>query len=437
AGADAAALLRADAVLDPQIAPTGEPVDPVRVAAPAHLLLTGATGFLGAHLLARLLAVTGARLHVLVDAEGPGEAERALDRALRRFRLTVPRERVTVVPGSLREPLLGLSPMTFARLAATVDAIHHTGGDPDPALPYERLRPAVAGGTAEVLRLAARGRTKPVHHLSSPGVLAARDPGPGPGPGPEAERAPDHAHAPYAAAAALRPDGRVPAEAVPAAGPVRARWVAEELVEEGRRRGVPVSVYRAGRLGGETGSGAVDPGSPFWRFLGACTEVSAVPDLGAGTEFDLVPVDHAAAALAALSLRTDASGGTYHLANPVRTRLGAVVDRLRAAGYPLVETDPGRWAGLVAAEALDPGGDESAVPAALAEAAPGLPVLGGLRLDVSGTLAALDGTGVRCPAVEGPLLDRYVEHAVGAGLLAPPPDRAGRHTRDSRSENAV
>ncbi|MFD4628395.1 thioester reductase domain-containing protein [Streptomyces sp. NPDC058284] len=428
ATADAeAAVLRADAVLDEDIVCAGAPVDPARVAAPEHLFLTGATSFLGAHLLARLLDVTGARLHVLVDAEGPGEAERALARALARFRLDVPMDRVTVLAGSLREPLLGLSPMTFARLAGTLDAIHHVGCEANLAQPYARLRAANAGGTAEVLRLAARSRTKPVHYVSSPGVLFARDTEPG----------------------VLRTDGRVDADAVLPSGYVRSRWVAEELVDEGRRRGVPVSVYRPGRLGGDSVTGGGDPDSAFWRFIGACAGLGAVPDFGPDADFDLVPVDFAVAALVELSLSGTASGGTYHLANPVRTRLDAVVARLRAAGYRLVETDPERWARLVSKDVLDAGGDEGSVPvAALAGASHGMPGFGSLRLDVTGTLDALAGTGVSCPVVDGPLLDRYVDHLIGAGLLPPPrPDRADdgptriphapRDVRDSRSENPV
>ncbi|MFF1379241.1 thioester reductase domain-containing protein, partial [Streptomyces sp. NPDC058308] len=395
-----AAVLRADAVLAEDIVCAGAPADPERVAAPQHLFLTGATSFLGAHLLARLLTVTGARLHVLVDAEGPGEAERTLARALARFRLVVPMERVTVLAGSLREPLLGLSPMTFARLAGTVDAIHHVGCEANLAQPYRQLKAANAGGTAEVLRLAARTRIKPVHYVSSPGVLFERGAEPG----------------------LLRPDGRVPAEAVLPSGYVRSRWVAEELVDEGRRRGVPVSVYRPGRLGGDSATGSGDPESAFWRFIGACVELGAVPDFGADADFDLVPVDFATAALTELSLSPGALGRTYHLANPARTRLDTVVTRLRAAGYRLAWTDADRWARLVSQDVLDAGGDEGSAPvAALAGASHGMPGFGSLRLDVSGTLDALNGSGVSCPAVDGPLLDRYVDHLVGGRRPAPPP----------------
>ncbi|WP_431775070.1 thioester reductase domain-containing protein [Streptomyces cucumeris] len=415
-GRDDAAVLLADAVLDPEIScPDGAAHDPALVAAPAHILLTGATSFLGIHLLARLLAVTGARVHCLVEADGPGEAEKELARAVDRYRVPVAMDRVTVVPGSLREPLLGLSTMTFARLAGTIDVIHHAGCEANLAQSYRELRAANVGGTTEVLRLATRGRIKPVHYVSSPGVLFGRDTAAGP----------------------LPTDGRVPAASVLPSGYVRSRWVAEELAEAARARGVPVSVYRPGRLGGDSGTGAGDPDSAFWRFIGACTALGAVPRFGPDADFDLVPVDYVAGALAGLSLLPGALGGTYHLAHPVRTRFATVVERLRLAGYALEETEPERWSRLVEADALDAGADDgpdgtSVSVAALTSSSRGMPGFGSLRLDVSGTLAALAATGVRCPAVDAELLDRYLHHLLGTGLLTPPSG-----PRASRSENVI
>ncbi|MGK5629466.1 thioester reductase domain-containing protein [Streptomyces sp. URMC 123] len=432
--------LRADAVLDPEISGRDSaPLDLARVTSPRHVLLTGATGLLGAHVLAQLLARTKARVHCLVEAADPAEADRALADALSRYRLRadVPMDRVTVLPGSLREPLLGLGPIAFARLAGTLDAIHHTGCEAHLALPYERLRAPNVGGTTEVLRLAARQRLTPVHYVSSPGVLFHRDAEPG----------------------TLRENGRVPADAVLPSGYVRSRWVAEELVRAAREAGVPVTVHRPGRLAGSSATGVGDPDSAFWRFLAACVDLGAVPDFGPEADFDLVPVDYVASAVVDLSLRPQALDGTFHLAHPTRTRFGAVVDHLRALGYDLAVVDREEWARRVTADVLSADADTDAYPgagpsptaypssgngansgagsggntasvAALAGASHGMPGFGSLRMDVSGALAALAGSSVVCPPVDGPLLDRYLGHLIGSGLLAPPPGH-----RHPRSEN--
>jgi amino acid adenylation domain-containing protein len=71
--------LEAEARLTPQIAPHG-PFDAARFASPQHVLLTGATGFLGVHLLGELLARTQSTVHVWCGLGTPPMALRASGR---------------------------------------------------------------------------------------------------------------------------------------------------------------------------------------------------------------------------------------------------------------------------------------------------------------------------------------------------------------------
>ena len=58
--------LEAEAVLEPTIRPEAVPVEPKTE--PAHIFLTGATGFLGSFLLHELLEQTQAEIYCLVRA---------------------------------------------------------------------------------------------------------------------------------------------------------------------------------------------------------------------------------------------------------------------------------------------------------------------------------------------------------------------------------
>ncbi|WP_259464465.1 amino acid adenylation domain-containing protein [Streptomyces sp. TLI_171] len=144
---------------------------------PAELLLTGATGFCGAHLLETLLATTRARIHCLVRAPGDAAAAERLHAAQERFlghRLDDPR----IVPliGDLTEPLLGLPRHRFDRLAEHLDGIHHLGAQVNFLYPYHQLRRANVDGTREVVRLAGHRRAVPVHYVSTLAVLAGFGP---------------------------------------------------------------------------------------------------------------------------------------------------------------------------------------------------------------------------------------------------------------------
>ncbi|MEV0055382.1 thioester reductase domain-containing protein [Saccharopolyspora shandongensis] len=397
--------LRAEAVLDPEITPPG----PAGRTELREVLLTGAESFYGVHVLAELLARTDAVVHCLVEAEEPEQAEELLSAAVAENRLEprVAPERLRVVAGSLREPLLGLSRIGFDRLAGKLDAIYHLGCESNLTYSYRQLKAANVDATREVLRLATRGRNKPVHYMSSPSALIHRD----------------------GISAALPEDGRLDPAEVLSTGYPRTRWVAEEMVRAASGRGVPAAIYRPGRITGSAGTGAGQIDMAFWKFIRSCLELGAIPyrsgDPGTDVDLDMVPMDYVAAALVHISLRPIDDLRTYHLANPRRIRLRTVIDHLRAAGYRLRAVDGAEWSELVQS-AADDGRPDDVVSsfAALQSRAADLPRFGSLRLDTTNTLAALAGSAIRCPEVDDGVLAGYLAFFLDNGLLKPPPEDA-------------
>ncbi|HUJ62529.1 MAG TPA: amino acid adenylation domain-containing protein, partial [Kofleriaceae bacterium] len=93
------------------------------------ILLTGATGYLGAYLLRDLLVQTDARLHVPVRARARGDGwERLVARTAHHFGpdfLDGYRRRIHVLPGDLSLPQLGLDRGTYDALGRTLDCVIH------------------------------------------------------------------------------------------------------------------------------------------------------------------------------------------------------------------------------------------------------------------------------------------------------------------------
>ncbi|MBO0820354.1 MAG: amino acid adenylation domain-containing protein, partial [Nocardiopsaceae bacterium] len=130
---------------------------------PLRILLTGSTGFLGAHLLHELLTSTAARIWCLVRAPDTAQALRRIAESAARYDLpSPPADRVVPLPGDLAAPGLGLSPGQFRELAEGIDVIYHAGAVVNFTYPYEELRAANVAGTREVIRLAGRYRGIPV-----------------------------------------------------------------------------------------------------------------------------------------------------------------------------------------------------------------------------------------------------------------------------------
>lgn len=408
--------LTAEARLDPSLVPSdAAPTEPARATDPHQVLLTGATGFLGTFLLRELLDQTTATVHCLVRAPDGARALARLRDALRRLRIQITddvlTERVVALPGDLEQPSLGLDAAVFTRLAGELDVIVHNGARVHHLDPYRRLRAANVAGTAEILRLAMTGRPTPVHHVSSCDMACAVDGNP----------------------AVLDEERRVAPASLMANGYVASKWVAEGLVLAAAGRGLPVSVYRPSRVCGDTRTGAGSTEDAFWQQVRAMIALGAAPAGGSAAPADLVPVDWVAASIVQL-MRTGRYS-TFHLTAARPTDVHAVLDRLRARGFPLEALDPPQWRERLdqAAEQAAGRGDYSLTVTAghLAQ----LTAAGTTRTSDTththpapvfsrrNTIEVLGADLARAPEVDDDMVDRYVDYFVDVGFLPTPTAR--------------
>ena len=369
-----------------------------------EVLLTGATGFLGAFLLREIVDRTDAHVHCLVRADDAERAAARLQAAMRGFGLwdEALAGRVSAVPGDLERPGLGLTPAGYAGLAGRVDAVVHNGARVNHLEAYSRLRPANVEGTRDVLRLATSGRTKAVHFVSS--LSAALAVGENPD--------------------AIGEQQRVPADRVVPRGYVATKWVGEELVRAAGAAGLPITVHRPGRVSGHTLTGACGTGDSFWNYIRAVTRLGAVPD-GDALEVgvDLVPVDHVAGGIVALATDPAAVGGVYHLAGEHLVTVAEVVGALRADGYRIDVVPAEQWQDRLgqAVEAAIARGDLSWTTAAVLST--GFQQRShGIRWSRTATAAALAGKPVAGPEMDGSVLARAVGYFRRTGFFAAPED---------------
>ncbi|WUC25903.1 thioester reductase domain-containing protein [Streptomyces clavifer] len=386
----------AEARLADDIRPAAGTVRPAEE--PHSILLTGATGFLGAFLLRDLMRTTTATIHCLVRGADQDEARDRLRTNMQWYRLwdEVDESRLSLVLGDLAEERLGLTQERFDALAHTVDAVYHNGARVHWLHPYTALRDANVRGTEEVLRLAARHRTVPVHYVSTVGVFD----------GVREEGVP---------LKVTDPTG--PAEALPS-GYLQSKWVAEQLIGTARDRGLPVSVYRVDVISGDTRNGACQTRDFVWLSLKGILQSAAVPG-GTGGRFHLLPVDYVSAAITTLSRQPDTAGRTFHLFNQSSLSLAQCVENLRAHGYALDEQDWPSWNERVSASS-----DNALRPLLHAFEMMTSDTDGFYPpIDTSETLAALAGTGVDCPPLTDGLFARYVDFFVEVGHFPPAPGR--------------
>ncbi|MCU0680765.1 MAG: thioester reductase domain-containing protein [Polyangiaceae bacterium] len=395
---DAAIDLAAEAKLDEGISPRG--LAAPATSPPRRVLLTGATGFVGAFLLRELLRRTDTTVVCLARAASDDDAARRLRDNLAHYRLWEPAfaARVEPLSGDLATPRLGLSDEAFGRLADRVDAIYHCGALVNFARDYTSLRAPNVHGTHEALRLATTARLKPLHFLSSAGIFTAPA---------------------YANVERLYEDEPLADGRGLHSGYAESKWVAEHLLAEARRRGVPLTVFRTATVGGDSRTGAGNSSDFTLRFVKACVQLGKAPELDVPAY--LSPVDWVAAALVHLSLAPASLGHCFHLVPERPTRLPELMQFVRRLGYELAPLPYAAWRREALAAA------HASVDNALHPFAHLLESESLLRvplLDDANARAGLAGASLPCPPMTLPLARLYFDHLVATGFMPPPPRAA-------------
>lgn len=398
--------LAAAGELDGDIRPDG--LSPSAWIGARNILITGATGYLGAFLVKELAERTDATLWCLVRAAGDDEAVDRIRAAMSGYRIwdDAYLSRIRPVVGDLAEPRFALGDAAYESLCRTIDVIYHSGAVANFMYPYSAIKATNVDGTAEVLRLATRHTLKAVHHVSSIDVLL----------GTGIERP-------------FLEDVAMVARTVPE-GYARSKWVAEAFVREAHDRGVPCSVYRPGLIFSHTGTGATQLNDYLLVEIKGLLDFGIAPDIRYG--FPVSTVDYVSRAIAHVSLQRHCLGGTYHLWDPEPARVEKVFSWIRSFGY-IFDAVPFETVMKRLAE-LDP--DSAVLPL--------LPLFldeerrlrtesfeSGLtaadrRLECRGTQAAARGAGIESSPLSEDLAHKCFRYLVDVGFFPDPAEQRER-----------
>lgn len=295
--------------------PLGElaPEGPAR----PDVLLTGATGFIGAFLLHELLRDPGRRVHCLVRADGETQAWQRLRDAAAQYALPAP-DPARVVP---------------VRALADVDAsavghVVHCAARVVFTEPYRVLR------TDNVLPLVDLVRWMRAHGIRDIGLVSST----------------------AATGEALGGRYKITETRQQPLDPLQggygvSKWACERLLERAEQDGMRVRVFRPGYVLGATTTGACNPRDFLWRLLASGLAIGAHP--ADDRALPMAPVDLVAAAIADLTVRPGSAGRAYHLAAETAVSPRGLFELLGETEGLRVE----HWQRLIADQALDSGQD--------------------------------------------------------------------------------
>lgn len=377
---------------------------------PDHVLLTGATGYVGTFLLEALMRETSVQVHALVRADSEQSGLARVREAMQGYLAwdDTFAERLHIVPGDLSQPRFGLTEKRFTELAEMIDAIYHNGALVNFAYPYAVLKGANVHGTQEVIRLACQVKPKALHYMGTiDSLMAAHMPRPWLEVDPPMEPRRD------------APDGYM-----------LSKWAAEALIVAARDRGVPVTIFRPTWIIGHTRTGATAHHNFLLMQLKCYLEMGIFPEIPPTEPYEGSPIDFIARSVVYLSRQPESLGKIFHPWGPNRVDYNElyswiadygyqfdvvprtqVVDRLKDLNptnpfYPLVPLLERMWA--------DPDADHGTE-------------IFDREVECANAMAGLAGSGIECPPTDRELVQGCISYLNDSGFLPPPSVLNARH----------
>ncbi|XP_076468299.1 uncharacterized protein LOC143299079 isoform X1 [Babylonia areolata] len=306
-----------------------------------RVLLTGATGFLGAFILKEMLLNSKLLVYCLVRELPNTDALDRVKATLRQYGILATdsqrateeqtvldnlfNKRVIAMKGNVALMKLGLSEDDYTYLSTDTDFIVHAAANVNLAYPYSALHGPNVLGTENIILFASTGKVKPIHYISTNGVFP-------------------HGQKGCSEDTDLSEQWRLLTD-----GYSQSKWVAEQLVSRAGQRGLPVTIYRLGNLGGDRVNAAWNRQDFTLLLLAACAKFSVAPDID--WDVEMTPVDFVAQVIVKLvQLPDSAIGKTLHVINDKPLPARWIFKWMNANGYYLSMVPFEKWRKKVLAQ---------------------------------------------------------------------------------------
>jgi thioester reductase-like protein len=365
-----------------------------------RVFMTGATGFLGAYVMHHLLE-RNPELQVLslVRASNEKDGLARIHENLAKYELWNPAfgERVQIVLGDVSQPRFGLDVETHDHLANEVDIVLHNAAGVNFLQSYSQLKPINVAGTLNALRFASYGRIKPYHHISTLFTFSILD---------------------HLQLSTIKESDNPARHELIFGGYLQSKWVADNLVQQARAKGLPVTIYRPGIVTGDSRTGACS-NDIISRALASAIQLGCTP--ADDMRFPFTPVDYVGQAIAALLLSDESTNRNFHLVNRDLVTWPTVIGWLKEQGYPVELLPYKLWLERLKQSSSESDGTmlSALLPlipeVQLSERAEGLDPP---SFDCSLSEQALEKLGIVCPAISAELISTYVEYLTNSGSIS-------------------
>lgn len=282
------------------------------------ILLTGSTGFLGVHLLKELLTDMNNEIYCLIRSNSIENAWNKLQDTFAKWKLDFSEEQlIHIIPviGNLEQDKLGLSEEVYDELSGNICEVIHAAALVNWLLPFDKLKKVNVDGTHRIIAFCVNDKVKPLCYISSLSVFPN--------------------------------EGEVYCEITPIdngaalyGGYAGSKWVAEMLVLEAQKAGLPVTIFRPSIITGSS-DGTFNSSSFLENCIKSFMQLECAPNTD--TYVDAVTVDYVSKAIVHIIKNRKSLNKIFHLSNPNPIKLSEMVNWMKECGC-YVEVNPyNKW----------------------------------------------------------------------------------------------
>lgn len=262
------------------------------------ILITGATGFLGSHLIGEIFRkLLPERVICLVRCPSPAVGLERVRDTFHRYGLDFKdTANLEIACGDISKPYLGLSADAYQKLSEEVTTVFHCAATVNMLASYDQLKDANVTGTRNIIDFCMIGKRKQLHFASTLSVFVSTDRNSG---------------------TAYESDNlTIPTNIYGGYG--QTKYVAEKMVQAIDPLYCDVFIYRFGLLCGDTVHGISSPKDFLGMFFRGARITGALPyDKTNSLAVDITPIDTASCIVTDIASKN--APGVYHIAaeNPL------------------------------------------------------------------------------------------------------------------------
>ncbi|TYJ52933.1 hypothetical protein B9479_006444 [Cryptococcus floricola] len=303
------------------------------------IVLTGATGSLGAHLLDRLTRLPSvSKVICLSRAKSHADSLQRIHASLtQRLRILSPDalDKIVSYAADVNRPDLGLTEEEYEGLRNEVTGVIHNAWPVNFVLSLPSYAPHIAGATNLInLTLRSPHPTKPAFFFSSSvGTRQGQQDG------------------------VVKEDFAAGPESATGMGYGRSKWVVEKIMERaGKETVARCGVLRIGQLAGDTENGVWNETEAWPLMFKSIDTIHALPMLEEQPSW--LPVDQAASTitqivLSSISTSTPSSAQVYHILNAHLASWSSILKGLASAGLQFKTVSRHEWLNLLSSSNPD------------------------------------------------------------------------------------